>query len=285
MTVQDALKKAGCILKEKNTEAPVKEAGVLLAFVLSKDLSWLYAHPEALLSPDQEVLFEDCLYQRSKGVPFQYISKTQEFMSLDFHVDPDCLIPRSDTEILVEYALDWMKKKTGIMRVLDIGTGSGAIAVSVAYYYENCFVDAMDLSDAALSIARTNAERYQVHDRIRFFREDFLQWEPEKPYLVVLSNPPYIPHDDIKTLMPGVRDYEPRMALDGGSDGLLFYHAMASKISHLLLPGGVIFTEVGQGQAETVGELFRAQGLKVQKYKDLAGIVRVVSGERKCIPL
>lgn len=271
---------ASCILKENDIETPVKEAGVLLAFILNREVPYLYAHPEERLSPGQADRFIEAVRKRSQHMPFQYISNRQEFMSLDFYVDPGCLIPRPDTEILVEAALDWMNAHRLMpMRLLDIGTGSGAIAVSCAHFYENAQVDALDFSKEALSIAERNARTHRVQERIRFIHANFLAWKAENPYTVVLSNPPYIPRDEIRDLMPGVRDYEPSMALDGGEDGLLFYRAIADRVAELLLPGGAVFTEVGIGQAEPVARLFREKGLKTCIYKDLAGIDRVVSGE------
>lgn len=281
MNVKEALEWAGHILKEKKIETPVKEAGVLLAFVLDKELSWVYAHPQAVLCTHLQEKFVESVGLRSKGMPFQYISHIQEFMSLQFYVDSNCLIPRSDTEILVEAALAWMQEHPmQPMRVLEIGTGSGAIAVSVAQYCANARIDAMDLSAGALHIAEENARHHQVSDKIHFFQADFLAWQPQASYSVLLSNPPYIPRDELKKLMPGVRDYEPHMALDGGEDGLLFYRAIALKADRLLLPGGAVFTEVGIHQAGQVACLYEKQGLKVRVYQDLSGIDRVVSGEK-----
>ncbi len=281
LTVKEALEWAAGILKEKNLETPVKEAGVLLAFVLSKEISWLYAHPQDVLSPILQQKFIESIGQRADGMPFQYISHKQEFMSLEFQVDSNCLIPRADTEILVETALAWMQEHpVQPPRVLDIGTGSGAVAVSVAHYCTHAQIDAMDLSAGALRIAEENARHHQVSDRIRFLRADFLSWEPQSPYAIVLSNPPYIPRNELKDLMPGVRDFEPRMALDGGEDGLMFYRAIALKAGKLLAPGGAVFTEVGIHQAGQVSQLYEKQGLSVRVYKDLAGIDRVVCGEK-----
>lgn len=281
MTVQEALGWAAGILKENNIETPVKEAGVLLAFVLSKELSWLYAHPQAMLSPGDEEKFRENVGQRAGGMPFQYISHKQEFMSLELYVDSNCLIPRADTEILVEAALAWIQEHPmRPIRVLDIGTGSGAIAVSIARYCSDAEVDAMDLSADALAIAEKNARRHQVLSRIRFFCADFFAWEPSVPYPLIVSNPPYISRNELNGLMPAVRDYEPHMALDGGEDGLLFYRAIALKAQKLLLPGGAVFTEVGIGQAGEVSRLYEKQGLRVRVYQDLSGIDRVVCGEK-----
>lgn len=281
MTVHEALGWAGSILKEDNIETPVKEAGVLLAFVLSKELSWLYAHPQAVLSSCQEEKFRESVGLRARGMPYQYISHKQEFMSLEFYVDSNCLIPRADTEILVEAALAWMQENPlRPMRILDIGTGSGAIAVSIARYCADAEIDAMDLSAGALRIAEENARRHKVLDRIRFFKADFLAWEPSAAYPLIVSNPPYIPRNELNGLMPAVRDHEPHMALDGGEDGLLFYRAIAVRAHRLLMPGGAVFTEVGIHQAGQVSRLYEQQGLTVRVCKDLSGIDRVVCGEK-----
>jgi release factor glutamine methyltransferase len=282
LTVFEAIEKASEILKKNNIETPAKEAGVLLAFVMCKDVSWLYAHPECTLSTEQAERYEQIVKKRSAGMPYQYITNKQEFMSLDFYVNPSCLIPRPETEIIVEAALLWIKSNPEpSIRVVDIGTGSGAIAVSIAKYCETAFVDAIELSKEALQVAEINAERHNVKSRIKFIHEDFLQWEPGTPYSVVLSNPPYIRSGQLCSLMPGVRDYEPHTALDGGKDGLLFYKCISRKINRLLMPGGAIFVEVGIGQAGHVRKYFTGQSLKTEVYKDLAGIDRVVAGYKK----
>ena len=277
MTVKDVLAKAISVLKEKKVETPAKEAGVLLAYVLKKDASWLYAHPEFQLSAAETKKYDSIVSKRSKSMPFQYIVNNQEFMSLDFYVNPYCLIPRPETEILVEAALAWINESScENIRVLDIGTGSGAICVSIAHYAAKTIIDALDVSEQALQIAETNAKRHNVEGRIRFINADFLQWKNEEPYSVILSNPPYIPHNEISMLMSEVKDYEPLTALDGGSDGLLFYRYLASEVKRMMTPEGTIFVEVGIGQAECVVEMFTYQGLKTSVYKDFAGIDRVV---------
>lgn len=277
MTVKDVLAKAISALKEKKVETPAKEAGVLLAYILKKDASWLYAHPEFQLSAAEIKKYDSIVSKRSKSMPFQYIVNNQEFMSLDFYVNPYCLIPRPETEILVEAALAWINESyCENIRVLDIGTGSGAICVSIAHYAAKTIIDALDVSGQALQIAETNAKRHNVEGRIRFINADFLQWKNEEPYSVILSNPPYIPHNEISMLMSEVKDYEPLTALDGGSDGLLFYRYLASEVKRMMTPEGTIFVEVGIGQAECVVEMFTYQGLKTSVYKDFAGIDRVV---------
>jgi len=278
LNIKEALAYAVDILKKQNIQAPAREAGALLAFVLKKDLSFIYAHPEGNLSERHEQEYIDIVAKRSSRMPFQYITNNQEFMSLDFYVDENCLIPRPDTEILVEAALEVIKKYKEPVRVLDIGTGSGAIAVSIAYYAPGTIVDAMDISESALRVAAANARKHRVQGRINFINADFRYYNAEERYNVVISNPPYIPSGDIKNLMPEVADYEPVLALDGGEDGLDFYRAIASKIKALLTPGGTVLTEVGMGQHARVGKLLEKEGMHVSVIKDLAGIDRVVIG-------
>lgn len=277
MTVKDALAKATVDFKENKIETPVKEAGVLLAFVLKKDVSWLYAHPEYCIGHEDLMKFDAYVKNRCNGMPFQYITDSQEFMSLDFYVNQHCLIPRPETEILVNEALKWLNEySTGKVRVLDIGAGSGAICVSVAHYSQKTIIDALDISEDALTVAMVNAKRYHVESRIKFINADLTHWENEEPYTVILSNPPYIPRKEIDTLMTGVKDYEPLTALDGGLDGLEFYRHISSRIKRLMIFDGAAFFEVGMGQAEQVMKMFADQGLKSTVFKDLAGIDRVV---------
>lgn len=281
LNVKEALAVGSNILKSKGIQTPVREAGVLLAFIVNKDLSWIYAHPDKTLSDELESRYMEAINKRSQRMPFQYISNRQEFMSLDFYVDKNCLIPRPDTETLVEAALHVIKGYNSPVRVLDIGTGSGAITVSVAYYDKNTIIDAMDISEKALQIAAINAKNHCVDDRIRLINADFLNFHTEQRYSVILSNPPYIPNDEIKSLMPEVAQYEPELALNGGQDGLMFYRAIASRATKLLTSDGTVLTEVGIGQDVQVKELFEKEGMLVSVHKDFAGINRVICASYK----
>jgi len=277
LTVKDSMEKAAHILKENKIESPVKEAGVLLAYVLKKDVSWLYAHPEHCPGHDELTEFDALVNKRSKRMPLQYITNSQEFMSLNFYVNRHCLVPRPETEILVGEALKWIKNCCrDRVRVLDIGAGSGAICVSIAWYSGKTIIDALDISKRALLVAEINAKKYHVDNRIKFINADFTQWENEEIYNIIVSNPPYIPRKEIETLMPEVRDYEPLAALDGGRDGLKFYRSLAPRIKKLMAPGGAAFVEVGMDQAEQVVNIFRENGLNTSVFKDLAGIDRIV---------
>lgn len=282
MNVFEAVRNAAEVLKNKGIENPIWEAGLLMSFVLKKDISYVFAHHDYSLSPETCEKYKELVRLRADGMPYQYITQNQEFMSLDFFVDSGCLIPRPETETLVEAALSWIKNKnSGEIRVLDIGTGSGIIAVSIVYYSDDTTADAIDISHKAIETAKHNAEKHKVNNRIRFMQKDFFEWEPDSPYDIVLSNPPYIPGPEISSLPAGIIGYEPVAALDGGPDGLMFYREIAVKIDKLLKPEGTVFVEVGAKQARLVSDIFESCGLSISVYRDLAGMERVVRGDRK----
>ena len=197
---------------------------------------------------------------------------------MPFNVNPAVLIPRADTEVLVEEAL---QRIDGCCSVLDIGTGSGAIAIALAHEMPEIYVTAIDCSEAALEVARGNARRNGVEDRVDCLAGD-LKSLPAGPFDVIVSNPPYISSRDWEQLMPEVRDHEPRLALDGGDDGLEAYRRIAVQAVQVLSPDGWLLVEVGIGQATVVSALFRAAGLTdVTQRDDYAGIPRVVTGRKQ----
>lgn len=282
MNLFEAVQNAAGILKNKGIENPVWEAGLLMSYVLKKDISYVYTHHNCSLSPENYEKYKDLVCLRANGMPYQYITQNQEFMSLDFFVNSGCLIPRPETEILVEAALSVILDKNSCkIRVLDIGTGSGAIAVSIAFYAVKTVVDAVDISLEAIETAKRNAKTHKVNNRVHFLQKDFFSWEPDLPYDIVLSNPPYIPSSEISLLPVGITGYEPAAALDGGPDGLIFYREIAKKIEKLLKPGGSVFVETGAGQARFVSDIFKSCGLSASVYRDLAGTERVVRGDMK----
>lgn len=282
MNVFEAVRNAAEVLKNKGIENPIWEAGLLMSFVLKKDISYVFAHHDYSLSPETCEKYKELVRLRADGMPYQYITQNQEFMSLDFFVSSGCLVPRPETEILAEAALSWIKEKNSdAVRVLDIGTGSGAIAVSIAYYAANTVVHAIDISREAIETAKRNAKKHKVNNRIHFIQKDFFGWEPDSPYDIVVSNPPYIPGPEISLLPAGIINYEPVTALDGGPDGLMFYREIAVKINKLLNPEGTVFVEVGAGQARSVSDIFENCGLLTSVYRDLSGTERVVRGDRK----
>lgn len=254
------------------------EAELLLAATLDLDRVGLYVNFERPLDAAELAAFRQQVQRRAKGEPVQYILGETEFWSLPFTVCPAVLVPRADTEVLVEEALARMKDSDS---VLDVGTGSGAIAVALAHEKPGAQITALDSSEVALQVARGNVERNGVAERVACIAGDLAELPPG-PFAMVVSNPPYIPTADCEQLMPEVRDHEPRLALDGGEDGLSAYRQLASQADRVLAPGGWLLVEVGMGQAEEVAAMFKTAGLgEVTCRDDYAGIPRVVAGRKK----
>jgi release factor glutamine methyltransferase len=275
------------ILKSGNIEAPAAEAGVLLCHVLNKDRTFIFVHPEYILSDHEGADFFKLIDSRLKGKPSQYLTGFQEFMSLKFKVDSNVLIPRQDTEILVESVIDHVKDLEDTeCKILDIGTGSGCIAVSLAYYIKNSKVTAVDISEGALNIAGENARALGVEEKTTFIKSDLFNnlKNKEGSFDIIVSNPPYIPSIDIKELQPEVRDFEPLGALDGGTDGLDYYRILTKNAADFLKINGLLAFEVGFDQALQVAELMRENGYSTRIIKDLSGIDRVVTGVNSFVP-
>lgn len=285
-TIKEVLDKGILMLKKSNNEAPVIDAGALLCNILKKDKAYIYAFGEQEISTEQSEVFFQNIEKRISGIPLQYLTGHQEFMSLDFLVSEDVLIPRQDTEILVEKAIELAKMKSNDqIRILDIGTGSGCIAISLAYYIPNSLIYALDVSGKALMVAKNNAEKNGVSSKIVFIESDIHNLDTkdtcfEDGFDIVVSNPPYIPTEEIKTLQIEVRGYEPMSALDGGEDGLDFYKSIVDLGKEILKPSGLLMFEVGYNQADDVERLMKEKYTDIQKVKDLSGIDRVVFGKR-----
>jgi release factor glutamine methyltransferase len=243
--------------------------------------------PEPVQEPEKEVL-EGLIRRRISGEPLQYILEHQEFWSIDFKVDPRVLIPRPETELLIEQSLPILSE-ISLKRnpsVLEIGTGSGAIAIALAKEVRNIFLVATDISQAALVLAKENAESACVQERIEFLNGDlFGPFHPPKgkaPFDLILSNPPYISRPKINTLAKEVKDYEPRIALDGGEDGLAFYRRVLPEASFYLREGGWLLLEVALGQSGIVSEMIEEGGnfIRPETIPDLSGIGRVVKAQK-----
>lgn len=292
MTISRLLNEAAQRLKKAKIEDPAYEAGLILSWALNKPHAFIYAHPDMEPDPAETRRFMELVERRSRGEPFQYITGECEFLSLNFKVNPGVLIPRSDTELLAEAALFslgcrqpfvnpglFRVSKQGIRRVLDVGTGSGCLAVSIARYAPDVQVDALDISEEALQTARLNAEINGVSAVIRFIRADFLTDSgfTDQPYDLILSNPPYISRDDRTGLMSSVEKYEPEQALFAGDGGLSFYKRLAVLSPEILAGNGVILVECGFSQSEAVQDIFHHQGMETMALRDLAGIERVVA--------
>jgi len=287
ITIREVLKKGINMLELAGIETPAIEAGVILSFVLDCDRAYIYSHGDRLIDESQENKFFDFIKERSCGKPTQYITGFQEFMSLKFEVNQHVLIPRPETEILVEKIIEYVKDNyTDNINILDVGTGSGCISVSLAYYLPNCHITAADISYEALKIAKRNAENARVGDRVKFVQSDlFSQLSISQDvvrYDIIVSNPPYIPSSDIASLQLEVKGYEPLKALDGGYDGLSFYREITKASPDFLKPGGLLAFEVGYNQAQHVSDLMREDYNEIEIIKDLAKVDRVVIGKLKC---
>ncbi|HIX25402.1 MAG TPA: peptide chain release factor N(5)-glutamine methyltransferase [Candidatus Lachnoclostridium avicola] len=256
------------------------DAKYLLLEAFEMDLAhFLLREQEQVPSTDGRTReYSDAVLARASRVPLQYLTGKQDFMGLTFHVDERVLIPRQDTETLAELVLRENPEKN--IRLLDLCTGSGCLAVSLAVLggYEE--VDAGDISPDALEVAEENGRR--LGGNVHFVESDlFSALDPGKAYDVIVSNPPYIPTEVIEGLEPEVRDYEPRMALDGSGDGLAFYRRLAAESPSHLKPGGRLYLEIGWDQGESVEALLRENGFEdIEVVRDDAGNCRVVRGKR-----
>jgi release factor glutamine methyltransferase len=271
-------------LSERGFENSKLNAERLLCHSLNLKRMDLYLNFDRPLSTEELKRFKELLKRRLQKEPLQYILGQTEFMSLPFKVDPSVLIPRPETEILVEVVLNKSKEalqNKPTLSILDIGTGSGCIAVSLAKYLETVKITAIDVSESALKIAADNAKLNGVESKIQFLREDFLKFEfiknlPTK-FDVVVSNPPYVSREDFEKLPKEVKDFEPTVALEDSQDGLTFFREIAEKVHELLNSAGMVALEVGLGQAPKVQNLFlNSHFSRVEIFKDLTGIERVV---------
>ena len=272
----DVTNKGARTLKEAGIGEAELEARFLLCHVYElSDTEFFIKRPEELSAQDEEKLgeYERLIEERAKRIPLSQITHSRWFMGMEFYVNEHVLTPRQDTEILVEEALKHCKGK----KVLDMCTGSGCIAISLAVMGSPKEVVGIDVSEEALLVAKQN-EKLAEGTAVRWIRSDLFSEVNEKFDLIV-SNPPYIQTDVIKTLEPEVKDHEPMLALDGSEDGLLFYRKIAAKAPRFLTPGGYLLFEIGDTQGEAVSRLMRDAGFEnVSVHKDLAGLDRVVEG-------
>lgn len=252
------------------------DARLLLEHICGTNRNDLLVHGDREVNPEHLAAYEVAIEQRAKRIPLQHITRQQEFMGLTFKVNENVLIPRQDTEILVEEVLPFLS--SGV-RVLDMCTGSGCILISLLHYSLWAEGVGVDLSPKALEVARENAEVLLSEDRVVSFIESDLFEKVEGTYDIIVSNPPYIQTEVIKGLMPEVRDHEPMMALDGTEDGLYFYRRIVAESKAFLRKEGRLFFEIGYDQAEAVKQLMEDAGFEeVTVVKDFAGLDRVVHG-------
>lgn len=282
MVIFDLLLAGTNVLKEAGIESSRLDAEVLLAHLLHCRRTDLLLRDKEPVTEALYAQYQSLLGRRAAHEPVAYLTGSREFMSLPFYVEKGVLIPRPDTETLVEFVLGQYEKNASVS-ILDLCTGSGAIAVSLSYYLPKSQVTGIDISPVCVAVAQKNAAQNGVLNRTSFKLADVLKPLDGAPlYDCVVSNPPYIPTEVLHTLAVDVQNYEPAAALDGGNDGLTFYRHLAKACAHLLKPDGLLALEVGHDQADAVSALLCATGCfySVDTQCDLAGIQRVVYGRR-----
>ena len=276
-TLQQTLS-AGISTLEGITTQPRRDAELLLLRLIDRDRAFLLTHPDLLLTTDQTAQYESWLRRRALHEPIQYILGEQEFFGLTFAVTPDVLIPRPETEHLVEALLARVPHDRPL-RIADVGTGSGAIAVALSYALPEAQVTGLDISEAALAIAKRNAETHHVAGRMRFLTSDVLSAVASERFDAIVSNPPYVAEADRASLEPQVRDYEPSGALFAGTSGLDVYERLIPEAHATLEPGGWLLMEIGQGQRDALTQLLSGWN-NVGFIDDLQGIPRVACARR-----
>ena len=273
MTVKTALEQGAELLEHAQIVAPRLTAEVLLAYALDCDRTYLFAHPEHELPDNVRIPFGRFLHERIGGKPTQYIIKRQEFYGREFRVTPAVLIPRPETEHLVETVLRWLRPG---MRVVDVGCGSGAIAATLSVE-RSVPVLATDISCDALAVARCNAEKLGA--KVTFVAADLLAPVRGRSLDIVASNPPYVGLHDRESLQREVRDFEPEVALYGGETGNEIYARLIAQAEYVLCPGGRLAMELGYRSLEAVQAMLEARWTNVEAVPDLAGIPRVITAE------
>jgi release factor glutamine methyltransferase len=302
MDIRAALKMGIARLRSANVPSYTLAAELLLMCALERDRTWLYTHPEAALDPAAAEKYCALIQRRASGDPTQYLTGKQEFWALEFEVTPDVLIPRPETEHVVEVALERLGPRgikinlrtgarTALLRIADVGTGSGCLAVALARELPHSEIFATDISAPALTVAARNAARHGVADRIHFEQADLLEnhvHESRVPqhevhlFDLIVSNPPYVAHKEAGRLPREIRDHEPRVALFPGPTGVEIYSRLIEQAGSLLRKGGNLVLELGYDSRDHVRAIFAAQPgwTDIELTKDLAGIPRVISLER-----
>ena len=285
MTLAEAINKAASILSAHGVSNARLDAEVLLRFILDRDRTWLITHANEPLAGDKRKLFEDAVDRRAKREPLQYITGRQEFWGFEFTVTPDVLIPRPETELVVESAIRTAGKRPGLT-IIDLCTGSGCIAVSLAKELPGARIFATDVSEKALSVARENAGSHDVSSRIRFLEGDLFEPLEELDIRgrvdIITANPPYIRSGDLRSLQPEVRDFEPETALIAGPGGKEIHQKIIDSAPTFLKRHGALIMEMGEGQAKGLIEIVNENGRYAapEILKDLAGIDRVIVAKK-----
>jgi release factor glutamine methyltransferase len=277
MHLKQALDEAIARLTAAEVGSPRMNAEVLLMFTLACDRAYLYAHPERELSADEQARYDAVISERATHKPTQYITGHQEFWGLDFIVSPAVLIPRPETEHVIETVLE-LAKEFLRPRIVDVGTGSGCIAIALAKELPRAGIEGVDISGEAIEIARANAVRLEC-ERVQFRANDLLAGFPEASYDFIVSNPPYVGEEEPDKVQRQVREYEPKMAVFAGPNGMDVYRRLIPQAQRVLRPGGWLVMEIGFSIEEQVRALLTGWS-EVQVTPDLQGIPRVIAARR-----
>lgn len=274
MTIKQAITKGMIMLKSNNVESPKLKARLLLQYVLDKPRQYIIVYDNKEIDKQQQWQYFVNIEKLTKGIPLQHITHRQEFMKMDFFVDENVLIPRPDTEILVEEVIK-IAQKYNSPRILDLCTGSGAIAISLKKFVPNADITAVDISEKALEIAKKNAEKLEA--KINFVKSNLFDKLDNKKFDIIVSNPPYIRKDEIKKLSEEVQK-EPKIALDGGEDGLDFYRIITEQAINYLKTGSFLCFEIGYNQKNDVIKIIEDEQNYKNTYckKDLYGNDRII---------
>jgi release factor glutamine methyltransferase len=278
-SIFEHLNNAAKILQTSGIEQPRREVASLLAFALQRDKTFLIAHPEYKLSNVEEKRFQRFLQRRASREPFQYITGKQEFYRLDFLVTPDVLIPRPETELIVDAAIEILRGKKRA-QFCEVGVGSGCISVSILHEEKLASAIGFDISNQALKIAQKNAETHRVLERLELKISDVFEALQNEKFDLIVSNPPYISSEDTKNLQAEVRDFEPLMALTDGGDGVSIIEKIITGAPTFLKDGGFLLLEIGFAQASRVSAMFSPPIWNdVDILPDLQGIARMVKAQ------
>lgn len=279
--LDEILREAGDRLEEHGVADARREAASLLEFTLSRNKTFLYSHPEYELSNDEESRYRSFVERRAGREPFQYIVGRQEFCGLELEVTPDVLIPRPETEMLVERAVGILSGMDA-PRFCEVGVGSGCIAVSILHQVQGVSAVGLEISPAALQVARRNAETNGVEDRLELRESDVFSALEGEEFDLVVSNPPYVRVADIGSLQPEVRDFEPHTSLTDGGDGVSIIRRIIEGAPDVLQPGGGVLIEIGFDQGYRVGKMFRPEIWdRIEIVPDFQGIPRMASARLK----
>ena len=276
MTIKETLRKGMIQLKTENVTEPNLKARLIMQYILNKPRQYLIIYDNQVLTLRQEVNYFKAIKRLINGEPIQHITHQQEFMKLNFFVNEDVLIPRPDTEILVEEVIK-IARKINAKKILDMCTGSGAIAVSLAKYLDNVEITAVDISEKSLDVAKTNAKNNEIENKITFIESNLFENIVNEKYDIIVSNPPYIRKDVIKTLTKEVQK-EPKIALDGGYDGLDFYRKITHQSEEYLKFNGYLCLEIGYDQKKDVIKIINDEKKFTGTYskKDLCDNDRII---------